>query len=431
MQDTIAALSTGIGRSAVAVIRLSGPACADILERLSGVLPEARRATLRQLRDPDTGERIDSGLILYFPGPGSFTGEDCAELQVHGSRAVTRRLLDILAGMPGVRLAEAGEFTRRAFENHKLDLLDVADLGDLIDSETEWQRRAAMGGESARLRQRIQSWRHRFVELLALVEAEIDFSDEADAAPAVQMIGGNVATLADEVAAAIANRVARERIRDGFRVVLAGAPNAGKSSLMNAIAGRDVAIVSPVPGTTRDVLEVRLDLRGMPVLLQDVAGMRETADEVEIIGLVRAQEAMAAADLVLWLCAADAPADGPPDGLTYVLVNSKADMAPEGSGAGMDVSSLTGEGIDDLLALIAERAEAGLAGREERLLMSARDTRCLQEAHEALIRAAGENRPEIVATELRLSVQALRRVLGEIGIEEVLGHIFARFCIGK
>ncbi len=307
-RDTIFAVSSGRPPAAIAVVRISGPHARVALEALSGRLPPPRQASLARLRDPGTGESLDEALALWFPAPRSETGEDMAELQLHGGRAVIAAVLAALGGLPGFRPAEAGEFTRRAFENGRLDLTAVEGLADLIGAETEAQRRQAYRQLKGMLGERAETWRGRLIQALALVEAGIDFSDEADVPaelirPALQI----ARELHDEIAGALAQAGRGERLRDGLVVAIAGPPNAGKSTLLNRIAKREAAIVSPFAGTTRDVIEVHLDLGGYPVTLLDTAGMRETEDPVEQEGVRRARERAAAADLVLWVTEAGRP----------------------------------------------------------------------------------------------------------------------------
>ena len=301
-RDTIFALSSGRGPAAIAVVRISGPRAGEALKALTGKLPAPREAALARVRDPQTKETIDQALILWFPGPNSETGEDTAELQLHGGRAVIAATLAALARLPGLRPAEAGEFTRRAFENGKLDLTAVEGLADLVAAETQGQRRQALRQLQGALGNRAESWRQRLIKALALVEARIDFSDEADVpedllAPALAI----ARELEGEIAAALADGGRGERLREGLTVAIAGPPNAGKSTLLNRLAKREAAIVSPYAGTTRDVIEVHLDLGGWPVTLLDTAGIRETGDPVEMEGVRRARERAQGADLVLWV----------------------------------------------------------------------------------------------------------------------------------
>jgi tRNA modification GTPase len=450
--DTIVAPASGAGRAAIAVIRISGPHTRGVLEALCGGLPPARHAALRDIGPPQAP--IDRGLVLWFPAPASFTGEDMAELHVHGSRAVIRAVIDAVLAFDGTRLAEPGEFARRAFENGKLDLTEVEGLADLVQAETEAQRRQALAQSQGSLRTLYENWRDELLRAQALLEAGLDFADEGD-------VIADVGLKADAVVASLRASIARhlaersgERLRDGLRVVIAGPPNAGKSSLMNALAKRDVAIVSEEAGTTRDVIEVHLDLGGVPVMLIDTAGLREASGVVEEEGIRRALARAGDADLVLWLVDAtaphwDAPADLIPDksgqmrakpGVIPVKprvipVLNKIDLAP-GAGAGREavsVSAKTGEGIGNLVETLAEKAAlAAESGAGAPLLTRTRHRVELGAAQAALERF-GEPllSPELKAEELRLAARHLGRLTGRIDVEEVLGAIFAEFCIGK
>lgn len=426
--DTIFALATAPGRAGVAVIRISGPLARAAAERLAGALPPSGRS-LRMLRD-SAGDTVDEALCLTFAPGHSFTGEDVVELQAHGSPAVVTRVLRLLGEMPGLRMAEAGEFTRRAFENGRLDLAQVEGLADLIDAETEAQRRQAMRVFSGALGAKAEIWRDRLIRAAALVAATIDFADEdvpVDVAP-------EVAELLDSVRADLARESAgvavAERIRDGFEVVILGAPNAGKSTLLNALAGREAAITSDRAGTTRDVIEVRLDLRGLPVTLLDTAGLRETEDEVERIGVARALARAGSADVRVWLLLpGENPGDIWQDG--DIVLRAKADVHP---GAGPGISGRTGEGVDDLVAAIADRLEqrtasVGVAMRERHRRAMQRAIIHLSRAVETLPHVV--QHPEIVAEEINLAIRDIDSIVGRIDVEDILGEIFSRFCIGK
>jgi tRNA modification GTPase len=446
-RDTIFALSSGRPPAAVAVIRVSGPRAGLALERLIGRLPPPRRASLARLRDPASGEIIDEGLALWFPAPKSETGEDMAELQVHGGRAVIAAVLAALGKVPGLRPAEAGEFTRRAFESGRMDLTAVEGLADLVAAETEAQRRQALQHLRGLLGERAEGWRQRLIEALALVEAGIDFSDEADVpqdlmARALELIR----PLADEIGRAGVGQ--GERLREGLRVAIAGPPNAGKSTLFNRLARREAAIVSPFPGTTRDVLEVHLDLGGYPVTVLDTAGIREADDPVEREGVRRASEQAAGADLVLWVLDATAREQGPsacrstqvPPGETTWIVVNKIDLADCKNESKFNtknkihfISSLTGDGVDELVNALSRFAE-GFFSPEPALVARERQRGHLRETAAALQsaqQAARDGREEIMAEHLRLATRALGKLLGRVDVEDILDVIFRDFCIGK
>ena len=434
--DTIVALSSGALPSGVAVIRLSGPNAGPVLVDILGQLPTPRTLRLANIRLD--GKVLDNGLVAWMPGPQSFTGEDCAELHVHGSRAVVKSLLRALVARPGIRLAEAGEFTRRAFENGKLDLIEAQGLGDLIEAETENQRALAYARLEGGLTRRLDGWRDRMLDLRAEIEARLDFSDEGDVGELPESFAGDVAALRDEIAAAIRAGRQGRIVRSGFRVVLAGPPNTGKSSLLNALSRSDVAIVSDETGTTRDLKEVPLDLDGQLVILVDSAGLRETDSKAEAIGIDRAREAMRHADLVLWLQAPDLPVTSIPqdlvdatDGPAVLTVATKSDLAVADTGD-LCVSAATGEGIDALLARIGEFVDAGGAQPLDALISHEQDHQALIAALAALDAVSLElGRPELAAELLRQAGNALERLLGRMDAESVLDRLFSAFCIGK
>jgi len=444
-RDTIFALSSGRPPVAIAVIRVSGPAARTALETLAGRVLEPRRAGFARLRDRPGGNVLDQAVILWFPGPNSETGEDVAEFQVHGGRAVIAAVLAALGRIEGLRPAEPGEFTRRAFENGRLDLTAVEGLADLIYAETEAQRRQAYRQLAGTLGRRAEAWRGQLIEAQALVEAGIDFSDEGDVPD--KLLGPALATaraLRDEITAALADENRGERLREGLVVAIAGPPNAGKSSLLNRLARRDVAIVTPHAGTTRDVIEVHLDLGGYPVTLLDTAGIRETEDPVEFEGVRRARERAQAADLVLWVTDAavgtgEGASAAPSGGAEVWRVRNKIDLLGSESPAcqserTLAVSALTGAGLPELIAALARHAEATLAGAETSLVTRERHRVALRKVVEALDRAVAEGpggREDIVAEELRLAGRELGRLTGRVDVEDVLDVIFRDFCIGK
>ena len=451
-RNTIFALSSGRPPAALAVVRISGQRAHAALEQLIGRVPQPRRASLARVRDPETEVIIDEGLALWFPAPNSETGEDMAELQVHGGRAVIAAVLAALAKLPGLRHAEAGEFTRRAFENGRMDLTAVEGLADLVAAETEAQRRQAYQHLKGLLGDRAETWRQRLIEALALVEAGIDFSDEEDVpkdmmSRSLELIG----PLAEEISKAGAGQ--GERLREGLRVAIAGPPNAGKSTLFNRLARREAAIVSPFPGTTRDVLELHLDLGGYPVTVLDTAGIRETNDPIEREGVRRASEQAASANLVLWVIDATAVESrarqrpliqAPSESHVWLVVNKMDLVAEEEVKRRIEsrfdrketvnlVSSTTGVGVDELVNALARFAgcfftpEPALVTRERQRAHLKETVLALQGAQ----RAAQEGSEEIMAEQLRLASRALGKLLGRVDVEDVLDVIFRDFCIGK
>lgn len=439
--DTIYALSSGRPPVAIAVIRISGPRAGEALKALAGRIPEPRRAMFARLRDPNSGEPIDDALALYFAGPHSETGEDTAELQVHGGRAVIAAVLRALSRLEGLRPAEPGEFTRRSFENGKLDLTGVEGLADLIFAETDAQRRQALRQLHGLLGTRAEEWRTRLIEAQALAEAGIDFSDEADVSGDVLQRSLVIAQdLERDIGAVLRDARRGERLREGLVVAIAGPPNAGKSTLLNRIARREAAIVSPYAGTTRDVIEVHLDLDGYPVTVLDTAGIRETDDPVEREGVARAKARAAAADLVLWVTDGSDPVQdaAPPVSARQWRVRNKIDVAPPMKIMSHDkhdeyaVSAATGEGMDTLLAALADFARENMGGLEPALVTRERQRRLLEDAQAALARAiAAAEREDIFAEELRMAARALGRLTGRVDVEDVLDVIFRDFCIGK
>ncbi|HEY7302199.1 MAG TPA: tRNA uridine-5-carboxymethylaminomethyl(34) synthesis GTPase MnmE [Xanthobacteraceae bacterium] len=452
--DTIFALSSGRPPAAIAVVRLSGPKSRFALEALIGRVPDARTATLVRVRDPASGAAIDQALALWFPGPRSETGEDVAELHLHGGRAVVAAVLASLGKLEGFRLAEPGEFTRRAFEHRRIDLTQVEALADLIYAETEAQRHQALDQLQGLLGNRAEAWRQRLIEALALVEAGIDFADEGDVpADLVARALAITGPLAAEIGEALAGADRGERLRDGLWVVIAGPPNAGKSTLLNRLARREAAIVSPCAGTTRDVIEVHLDLGGYPVNLIDTAGIHAGGDDpVEREGMRRAQEAAARAHLLLWVVdAADRGLAvgglGEPQAASatrWIVVN-KIDLldpaaqerlqsnSPRGDEVHW-VSARTGAGLDGLLKRIVEFAETSFS-LEPALVTRERQRERLSEVVAALAAASAQAKEgageELVAEHLRQAVASLGKLTGRIDVENILDVIFRDFCIGK
>ncbi|AWN34983.1 tRNA uridine-5-carboxymethylaminomethyl(34) synthesis GTPase MnmE [Methylobacterium radiodurans] len=433
-QSTIFAPASGFGRAAVAVIRLSGPACAAVLTTLSGTLPPPRRLALRTLRDPGDGAVLDKALVCWMPGPGTFSGEDMAELHLHGGAAVRAGVIRVLAGLPGCRPAEAGAFTRRAVLNGRMDLTEAEGVADLIEAETAAQARQALRQLDGALGRQVEAWREEILTCLAGAEAALDFSDEGDVDDAAldRALIRRAAAVRDAVAAALADGRRGERLREGYTVVLAGAPNAGKSTLLNALSRRDAAIVSDRPGTTRDVIEVRLDLGGLPVLLVDTAGLRETEDALEAEGIARTRRRIAQADLVVLLDAGDG-AKTLTEAAEILRVRTKADLGVAADAAGtLAISALTGSGMDALLEAIRARAEAAIGG--EGIVTRERHREALTRCAAHLDRVVGAGAaapPELVAEDLRLAARALGEVSGRVSVEAVLDRLFSSFCIGK
>jgi tRNA modification GTPase len=438
--QTIFALSSGRPPSAIAIVRVSGPQAGPALTALGGKIPPARTATRVLLRDVD-GQPLDDAVVLWFPGPASATGEDVAEFHVHGGRAVLASIFAGLASLENMRAAEPGEFTRRAFENGKLDLTEAEGLDDLIHADTDHQRRQALRQLKGLLGDRARDWRARIIEASALIEAGIDFSDEGDV-PAELIVPalGKIRTLLEEIEKVLAAQGQSERLRDGLVVAIAGPPNVGKSTLMNQLARREVAIVSPHAGTTRDVIEVQLDLDGYPVTVIDTAGIRETDDPVEQEGVRRARARAAEADLVLWLAdAANEKVEH--SGPTPVWrVRNKIDldeasrpMADTAIRTGFWISAKSGDGVPELIAGLVGFAEGYFGATEVGLISRARQRQLLQETASSLHRSmdVAEEGEELAAEELRVAAHSLGRLLGRVDVEDILDVIFREFCVGK
>jgi tRNA modification GTPase len=436
MAQTIYALSTAAGRAGIAIIRISGPDCGPALQAVTRQdLPAPRRASLRTFYDFDN-EIIDEGLALYFPAPRSVTGEDVAELHVHGGRAVIGRLLECLARCKGLRLAGPGEFTRRAVENGKLDLTRAEAIADLVEAETEAQRRQALSQYEGGLFASSERWRSELTGILAWAEAAIDFAEDEVPPTAIARARYQAGVIAEEMQGLTEDGRRGEILRDGLHLTVIGPPNAGKSSFINALARRDVAIVSETAGTTRDVIEVRLDLGGYPVIVADTAGLRTSQEPIEREGVRRARERARAGDLTLLLL--DGSSEEPLAGLDRELVAdltvwNKADLAWPVARAGLCLSLRTGQGLDmvirELTKLVQERLGGGR--REAAVLTRARHREVLLEALAALRRAEGAEGPDLFAEDLRLALRAIGRLTGRVDIEDVLDVIFRDFCIGK
>jgi len=425
--DTIVALSSGHPPAAVAVIRTSGPHAFAAAEALAGPLPPSRRAALRSLHDPESGTLLDQALLLRFISPASTTGEDVVEYQCHGGRAVVRSILDALAALPGMRAAEPGEFTRRAFRNGRIDLTEAEGLADLLEAETESQRRAALLRADGGLRRLVEGWREQVVILSARAEAAIDYvGDEDETATEADALVVESRALADELAEWLA-RPRAEILKEGIRVVAAGPPNVGKSSLINALSQSERAIVTDIAGTTRDVIEVPLAIAGVPFVMVDTAGLRDSIDAVERIGVERAGSEVKRADILLWL---GDPAEAPQH-RHLLLIHPRVDLPgredpPEGATA---ISAVTGEGLDRLTRSLLDRAHTMVPG-EGQLALNQRQATEIATALVAM-RESGTSDIVILADSLRRAREAFDRITGRAGIDDMLDALFGRFCLGK
>ncbi|WP_217577015.1 tRNA uridine-5-carboxymethylaminomethyl(34) synthesis GTPase MnmE [Mesorhizobium sp. GbtcB19] len=433
-KDSIVALSSGRLPAGIAVIRISGPTTRFVVETIAGPVKD-RLTTLRRLKAVD-GSVIDHGVVLFFPGPGSFTGEDVAEFQVHGSRAVAAKVLQTITSFEGVRHAEPGEFTRRAFLNGRLDLVETEALADLVNAETEAQRRFALSNAEGAQSELYSSWRRRLIHARAMIEAEIDFADEDDVPGSVsEAVWSDVAAMIGEIERHVEGFKAAEIIRDGFEVVILGAPNAGKSSLFNALARREAAIVTDEPGTTRDLLEVAMDLNGLKVRIVDTAGLRDAAGKVESIGIERARAKAGATDLVLLLedMADPVAVSDVPNEVPLLRIGTKSDIARAGAGDGYDlvISTKVGAGIERLLKEIGDRAAAAVRNAGDVLPSRLRHVELLSETRDFLRAALSGQSQELRAEELRLAADRLGRIIGAVDVEDLLDVIFSQFCIGK
>lgn len=426
--DTIFALSSGHPPAAIAIVRVSGGEAGNAVKALAGRLPRPRHASLATLRHPASLEELDRALVLWFPGPASATGEDLAEFHLHGGRSVVAGLLGALGTLEGLRTAEPGEFTRRAFENGRIDLAEAEGLSDLLQAETQSQRRAALALAGGALSRQVADWQRRLLALSAQLEAALDFADEDDVEEELPAQWSQALTaLAKDIRAMLA-RPAAERLRDGIRVVIAGPPNAGKSSLLNSLTGRDAAITSSVPGTTRDLVEAPTAISGLPFILIDTAGLRESSDEVEGIGIDRARKSLAAADLILWLGEPGAA----PERERTISVHAKADIIPEPECGDVDVSvsSVTGAGLNALTAILAARATSLLPSEGE-VSLNSRHRDLLETGLEHMGAAAEASDILIAAEELRQARMSLDRITGSAGVEQMLDALFGSLCIGK
>ncbi|MCB8880875.1 tRNA uridine-5-carboxymethylaminomethyl(34) synthesis GTPase MnmE [Acidisoma cellulosilytica] len=433
-EDTIFAPMTALGRAAISTLRLSGPATGPAVLALAGRCPQPRKASLRRLRDA-AGDVLDEAVVIWSPAPHSYTGEDVAELHLHGGRAVLDGVVEALMAL-GLRMAEPGEFSRRAFLNGRMDLVQAEAIGDLVAAETAGQRRQALRQMEGALGRVYEDWSDRVAGTLAHQEALIDFPDEALPPEVEAILTGEITRLTQEIGAHLNDGQRGEKMRDGLVFVIQGAPNAGKSTLMNALAGRDVAIVSPIAGTTRDALEVHLVLGDAPVTLIDTAGLRETEDPVEAEGVRRARARASQADLVLSLVSVEASDTAPTvrdaaGQVPTLVIATKADLGPIPPGTDLAVSVIDGTGMPALHERLHAFARTATAQSGPPPLTRQRHRAHLQQAHRHLCLAIAEPEPELRAEEMRLALSALGGITGKIGVEALLDRIFADFCIGK
>lgn len=440
--DTIFAVSSGSGRAGIAIIRVSGRACGEVLGGLLGSMPVARQVSYRKLNDPETGELIDKGLVLWLPGPSTATGEDMAELHVHGSAAVIDCVLAALSRLPGLRAAEAGEFSRRAFRNGKMDLVEAEGLADLLAAEGDAQRRQALFQMTGAASVVIAGWLDETSSILARLEAAIDFSDEADvAASALEGVRPRIVALSRRLEDAISASVRADAVREGVRIVILGAPNVGKSSLLNLLAAREAAIVSPIAGTTRDTIEVRLMLGGLPVLVTDTAGLRQTAgDAVERAGMERALGAARAAHVILLVTSPDVEAEGVevPQQAHVIRIRNKLDLPAADSihirnDVDLGISARTGEGLESLLQGLEALVRTEYARQESPVVVRERHRAALRDSIRLLNDSLGfgPEQLELAAESVRGAAHSLARITGRVDVEDLLGRIFSEFCVGK
>lgn len=435
MNGTIFAPATASGKAGVAVIRVSGPQALEAVKKMTAIkTPVPRKAMFSEIHTPD-GTAVDNGLVLYFPCPNSFTGEDVVEFQTHGGRAIISAVLSGLAQINGFRPAGRGEFTRRAVENGKMDLTAAEGLADLVDAETEQQRKQAlrqMGGALAKI---YEDWHDRLLHVLAWMEAYIDFPEEEIPENVSADVRGKIAGLMSEIQVHLNDGRRGEKLRDGFQIAIIGAPNAGKSSLMNRLAQRDVAIVSSTAGTTRDIIEVRLDINGYPVIVADTAGLRDTDEEIEAEGVRRAKARAEEADLVLWLSDALKGKNNTEtekiDSEKIFCIMNKADQAEPQNDGNIWISAKTGQGIDVLLDRIGRFVEEKMALREEPSLTRLRHRKALEECLQCLNSSLKAPEIELMTEDLRMAMRSLGKITGQVQVEELLDVIFKDFCIGK
>ncbi len=436
---TVFAVASGKGIAGVCVVRISGPRCEYILQALCGKIPPPRLASLMKLRRRIGKDIIDHGLVIWFPAPASFTGEDVAEFHIHGGPAVISLLLRELAEFDGVEAAKPGIFTRRAFLNGKMDLTRIEGLADLLHAETEFQRRQALKQFSGIAGKQFQKWRQQLKEIMAYYEALIDFTDEDLDENLLEVVKGKIEKLKDEMSSYLDAAKYGERLRNGYRVVLAGEVNVGKSTLLNSLAKRDVAIVSDQPGTTRDVIELYLDLEGMPVIVSDTAGIRDTGGEIEIEGIRRAHDRICEAELVLWI--SDRVTSGTImelqglklDGKLVRVLNKVDLIKPDIEWDGIKISARDGTGIDSLLKRITKEAQSAMSGAVDAVVVRQRHVAAIRDCLESLDRneQMDDVQIDIIAENIREAMGKLGDVVGRVGVEEVLDSIFSDFCIGK
>lgn len=431
MADTIFALSSGAPPAGIAVIRISGAQAAHALKAMCGdALPEARRAILRAIRHPQSGDMLDRAMVIWLPGPNNATGEDTVELYCHGGRAVVQAVEDALSSLPDLRRAEPGEFTRRAFANGRMDLAEAEALSDLLFAETDMQRRHALRQSEGLLSRAVNDWRNTLLKASAMVEAELDFADEDDVPPEQRNVLNNILRMLESAINSALNAPPTERLKDGVRVIIAGPPNSGKSTLFNALVEREAAIVTDIAGTTRDLIEAPIALSGVPLVIIDTAGLHEAGDDrVEAIGMDRARAAIAAADIILWL----GDADKTPDHTHIIKINAKADMRRDNDAeisGGLTLSAETGDGVDALRTALLDTAKA-LLPDPDAPSYNARQRARLTELAQALSGAQLAQDMLIVGEELRNARNALDAITGRLHTEDMLDALFGKFCIGK
>ena len=419
---TIVAASSGSPPSAIAIIRVSGPRAFRVGETLCGTLPPEREVRVRAVRDPATGELLDRALLLRFAAPTTATGEDIVELHCHGSRSVVAGIEAAVAAIPGCRRAEPGEFTRRALLNGRIDLTQAEALGELLQAETAAQRRQALRGTEGTLGRAIAGWQAVLIHQAALIEAALAFEDEEEVSGGEPFDRALLDMVATEMATMLASPPA-ERLRDGIGVVLAGPPNAGKSTLLNALAGRDVAIVSPLAGTTRDRIEAPVQRHGLPFVLTDTAGLRETTEAVEALGIARAREALSSADIIVWLGDDRPPVDA-------IWIEARCDAPGRSTTSRLRVSAVTGEGMEKLWGEMVAQASILLPPSDHQLL-NARQRALLSDAYQALVEVASDDDLVLTAERLRVALRRFDAITGRGGVEDIVDELFATFCLGK